>query len=125
MESVTYFKNLKITPKKLRFLLPAIKKLSPNKALVKLLYTPKKPAKVLYQAIKSAMTNAKNNLHVNDDLLTFKTLSVDEGNRLKRFRPGGRGTAKPYKKKFSHVKIVLFAEEKKLKVMSKKSGTKS
>lgn len=122
MESITYFKNIKIPPKKLRFLLPAIKKLSPSEALVKLLYTPKKSAKVLYQAIKSAMTNAKNNLRVSDDLLKFKALAVDEGNKLKRFRPGGRGTAKPYERRFSHIKIILEEKEKKDK---KNYGTKS
>ena len=119
MESITYFKNIKIPPKKLRFLLPAIRKLSPSEALVKLLYTPKKSAKVLYQAIKSAMTNAKNNLKVNVDLLKFKALAVDGGNKLKRFRPGGRGTAKPFKRRFSHIKIILETKEKKQKKIEK------
>lgn len=112
MESITYLKNIKVTPKKLRFLLPNIKGKSPSMALEFLMYTPKKPARLLYQAIKSAITNAKNSLKVSDDLLKFKALMVDQGNKLKRFNPGGRGTVKPYSKEFSHIKIVIVAKEK-------------
>lgn len=107
MESVTYLRNIKITPKKLRLVLPAIKKLEPMRALDVLAYTPKKPAKVFYKAIKSAISNAKAYLKVQEDLLQFRTLSVDEGQVLKRFNPGSRGSAMPFKRRFSHIKIVL------------------
>lgn len=123
MESITYFKNLKISPKKVRFLLPAVKKLKPTMAMEHLFYTPKKPAKILYQAIKSAINNAKVSLKVADDLLKFKSLAIDEGFKLKRYNPGARGNAKPYKRRYSHIKIVLVAEEVKSK--GKKHGTKS
>ena len=119
MESVTYSKNLKISPKKLRFLLFNLKKQSPDRALELLMYMPKKSAKILYQVIKSAIVNAKNTLKVGDNLLKFKTLGIDEGNKLKRFQPGGRGTAKPYVKRFSHVKVVLEARENKLSTNKK------
>lgn len=71
------------------------------------MYMTNKPAKIFYQAIKSALSNATNTLKVTDDLLEFKLLSVDEGHVLKRFNPGSRGSAKPYKKRLSHIKIVL------------------
>ncbi|PIP15198.1 50S ribosomal protein L22 [Candidatus Roizmanbacteria bacterium CG22_combo_CG10-13_8_21_14_all_35_9] len=111
MESKTYLKNLKISPKKLRFLLPAVKKMKPAKSLDYLFYTNNKPAKVLYQVIKSAISNAKTLLKVSDDMLNFKLLTVEEGQKLKRSRPGGRGTAKPIIKRMSHIKIVLEASE--------------
>lgn len=113
MEVKADFKNLKITPKKLRLLLPEIKKLTPIQSLDYLYYSPKKGAKIFYKAIKSAINNAKNNFKISDDLLKFKVLTVNEGQKLKRFKPGGRGTVKPFKKRFSHIKIVLTAEEKK------------
>ena len=115
MESKTLIKNVRISPKKLRFLLTEVKKLKPYQALDYLYYTPKKGAKILYQAIKSAINNAKNYLKVEENLLKFKVLAVDEGIKLKRYRPGGRGTIKPYKKRFSHIKIVLVKEEKEKK----------
>ncbi len=121
MESVTYLKNIKIAPKKLRLMIPQIKRLRPVQALSILLYTPKKPAKILYKAVHSALSNAKQTLKVSEDLLQFKVLSIDEGQKLKRFNPGSRGTAKPYTKKFSHIKIVLWLsqEEKKQPVSQK------
>lgn len=113
MESVAYFQNHKISPKKLRFLLAEVKKVSPIEAMDRLFYIPKKPAKILYQAIRSAVSNAKATLKVSDNLLEFKTLAVDEGFKLKRYNPGARGNAKPFKRRYSHIKIVLVAMEKK------------
>lgn len=111
MESKTVIKNVRISPKKLRLILPEIRNLRPEEALVHLFYTPKKGAKILHQAIQSAINNAKNYLKVEEDLLKFKVLAVDEGIKLKRYRPGGRGTIKPYKRRFSHITIVLEKEE--------------
>ena len=113
MEATAYFKNLHISAKKLRFILPEIKKMSPSESLIRLFYSPKKGARVFYKAIKSAIDNAKYALKVSDDLLEFKLFTVEQGNALKRFRPGGRGTAKPYKKKYSHIKIVLTVKQAK------------
>ena len=90
MEATAYFKNIHITPKKLRSLLPEIKKMTPNESLTRLFYSPKKSARVFYKAIKSAIDNAKHTLKVRDDLLQFKLFIVEQGNVLKRFRPGGR-----------------------------------
>ncbi|MEN9327530.1 MAG: hypothetical protein RI947_338 [Candidatus Parcubacteria bacterium] len=109
MESVTYLKNIKIAPKKLRFYVPNIKKMSPGEALKVLLYMHERPGRIFYQAIKSAVANAKNALKVQDDLLQFKALMIEEGQKLKRFHPGSRGSAKPYKKRFSHIKIIMIA----------------
>lgn len=114
MESKTMIKNVRISPKKLRFLLKEVKKLTPKQALDYLYYTPKKGAKILYQAIKSAINNAKNYLKVDEDLLKFKVLAVDEGIKLKRYRPGGRGIVRPYMRRFSHVSVVLVKDEDKI-----------
>lgn len=109
MESKTYIKDLKISPRKLRFLLPGIKKLGPAKAMDFLNYTPNKGARMFYQAIKSAITSAKMVLKTTDNMLKFRVLTVEEGQKLRRFNPGGRGTAKPYVKRSSHIRIVLTA----------------
>lgn len=111
MEARAYLKNLKISPKKLRFLLPAIKKLKPVDALDYLLYTPKRTARVYYKAIKSAITNAKKVLNVDENNLEFSLLTIEEGQKLKRFKSGGRGGVKPIVKRFSHIKIILKAKE--------------
>lgn len=145
MESTAYIKNIRISPKKLRFLLGDIKKRKPSEVLDYLFYTPTKSAKVFYKAIKSAIDNAKNNLKLNENDLVFKTLIVEEGHKLRRLRAGGRGMAKPLIRRYSHIKIVLksiqnkktvaqpsqksaetkIKEEKALKVNPAKGGVKA
>jgi large subunit ribosomal protein L22 len=112
MEKKFVFKNLPISPKKIRFLLPPLRKISPVGALDYLFYMPKKGAKILRKAIKSAIDAVKSSLKIEENKLKFKTLAVDEGRKLKRFRPGGRGTVKPIVRRFSHLTIVLTDEEK-------------
>lgn len=77
------------------------------KSLDYLFYSRLKAAKILYQAIKSAINNAKQALKLDANLLKFKTLKVDEGIKLKRYRPGPRGTIRPIKRRRSHLEIVL------------------
>lgn len=113
MESTTYLKNIRISPKKLRFLLPSIKKIEPMDAVSVLSLMPKRSAKILSKALRSAISNAKHTLKVNEDLLEFKALSVDAGQTLKRYNPGSRGGVLPYKKRFSHIKVVLRAKSPK------------
>ena len=111
METQTYIKNVKISPKKLRFILPEIKKLSPAEALDRLFYMPKKSARIFYKAIKSAVDNAKLILKTSEKQLKFRLLTVEQGRKLKRFRAGGRGAAKSIMKRHAHIKIILAASK--------------
>src|SRR3989344_2485835 len=118
MESTTYSQNLKISPKKLRFLLPGIKKLKPFEALDYLMYTPRKSADIFFKVIKSAINNAKNVLKVDEKTLIFKHLNIEQGRKLKRMKPGGRGTAKPILRRYAHIKIILEAVEPKKEIVT-------
>lgn len=109
MESRTYIKNIKISAKKLRFLADDIKKRNPSEVLHYLNYMPKRGSRVFYKAIQSAIANAKLKLKTSDDLLRFKLLTVEHGRKIKRYRAGGRGTAKPIERKTAHIKIILVA----------------
>ena len=115
MEAKAYLNDVHSTPKKLRILVDEIKKLSPLQAMEKLMYSPKKSAKVLYKVIKSAVDNAKATLQIDERLLKFKSLQVDQGHGLKRYNPGSRGSAKPYRKQFAHVLVVVRADVAPLK----------
>ncbi len=107
MESLTYIKNLRMPPKKLRFYLDEIKKMTPNDSLKQLYYGKQRATRILYKAIKSAVANATTTLKTSADLLNFKVLTIEEGQTLKRYLPGSRGNAKPIKKHMSHIKIIL------------------
>ncbi|MFA6080936.1 MAG: uL22 family ribosomal protein [Patescibacteria group bacterium] len=111
METKAYFINLPVSPKKARFYLPAIKKLKPIDSLDFLMYERTDAAAILYKAIKSAISSARQILKVEDNLLNFKLLTVEQGQKLKRFKPGSRGNAKPINRRMSHVKIILEVKE--------------
>jgi len=123
MESTTYQKNIKISPKKLRVYLNSIKKLTPVEAVNLLFYTQGKAALVFHKVLKSAINNAKNTLKIDSSLLKFKVLTIDEGQKVKRSRPGGRGTAKPFKMRYSHIKIIFLAEKSTDGQLAKKTKT--
>jgi large subunit ribosomal protein L22 len=107
MEAKASVTDVHSTPKKLRTLLMDVKKMSPVKAMDHLFYSPKKSANILYKVIKSAVDNAKATLQIDANLLEFKILKVDQGHALRRYNPGSRGNAKPYRKQFSHIQVVV------------------
>ena len=94
------------SPKKLREVVALIKKLSPLAAVERLPFAGKRAAKPLEKVVKTAIANAKQK-EVNVETLIFKEIQIGEGPRLKRFRAGARGRAKPYKRRMSHIRVVL------------------
>lgn len=124
-EFSVYIKNVKITPKKLRFLVNDMKQQSPVQAVHALMYTQKKGATFLRKAISSALSNAKNTMNIDEGLLQFKSVAIEEGLRLKRFRAGSKGMAKPYKHEYSHIKLVLTTRDRSTKTISKVNEPKA
>lgn len=106
-EVTAKIKYLRVSPKKLREVVKVIKGLSPSEALNQLKFLPKRAAGPLEESLKSALANAINNLKLNLENLKIKAIEVGEGPRLKRFRPVARGAAHPYKRRTSHIKVVL------------------
>lgn len=109
MEAQAYIKYIHISPKKLRFMLDDVKKRSPRQALDHLFHSQKRNSKVLYKALQSAMSNARAVLKIDDNAMQFKTFLVEEGPSLRRMRPGPKGMANMYKRRTSHIKVVLTA----------------
>lgn len=109
MEYTHIQKNIHTTPRKLRLVADMVRKMSPGQALEVLEFTNRAAATPLYKAIKTALSN------VGKDDIAFKTIEINEGYKLKRYRPGtaGRGRGRPYKRRMSHIKIVLKDEEQK------------
>ena len=104
MEIVSIQKYIHSSPRKLRLVADMVKKMEPGKAVEVLAYTPKMAALDLSSAIKTAMANAKQKSLAN---INFKSIEINEGPRLKRMRSAARGRGRPYKKRMSHIKIVL------------------
>lgn len=111
MESRTYFKNLQITPRKLRVAADMVRKDDPYTAVQKLQNTNKKSAQILLKVMKSALANAKQTLKLSEDMIQLRLLTIEEGQKLRRYRPSSRGMVRPFARQFAHAKIVLVAKE--------------
>jgi len=109
MEYQATAKYIRISTRKVRLIADAIRGLSVDKAIVKLSMTPKGAAEPLLKLIRSVVSNAKkteNDAHT----LTIKQLIVMGGPVMKRFHAVSRGMAHAYKKRMTHVRIIV--EEK-------------
>lgn len=94
-----------------------VRKMGPRQALNSLRFTKKSAASPLSKAISTALANARQQ-KVDEEILVFKSMEINEGPRMRRFRAQARGRANPFKRRMSHIKIVLSDE---LTVNSKKS----
>ncbi len=99
-------KFIRMSPKKIRVVVAAIKKLSPEKAVEVLPYLGKVAAEPLQKTIKSAIANARMQGAKVEDLI-FKEIQIGEGPRLKRGMAASRGRYHQIKKRMSHIRIVL------------------
>lgn len=103
-------KYLPISPRKSRRMIDQIRGEKVESALLILQFSPKRPAKMIYKVLKSAVANAENNFNKNIDELFVSKAFVDEGPTLKRFRPRAMGRAAKINKRTSHITIEV--EEK-------------
>lgn len=110
-----------ISPRKVRLVADAIRKLSLTQALQLLALAPKRSARPLTKVIQSAIANAVNNNRLSQDSLRLKAVDVMEGPVLKRFHASTRGRIHPYIKQTSHIRIVLESVEKPKAVVTTKS----
>ena len=96
-----------LSEKKLSLVAKMIRGKSVAEALVFLQYLPKKAAKILWKVVKSASSNANNNLNIDTQSLYIKSIEVGKWPSLKRVRPTWRSRMHGYQKHRSFVKVVL------------------
>lgn len=100
----------RISARKVRLVADVIRNKPVATVLSTLTLIKKRGARVLYKTIKSAIANAIHNNKLREDALIIKRIEVTQGPFLKRYHPSTRGRVHPYKKRSTHLKIVL--EEK-------------
>ena len=66
-----------------------------------------KGARIVSKVLKSAISNAVNNLKISESNLVISEVFANEAPMLKRFRPGSRTNVYPILKRRSHVTIGL------------------
>ena len=107
-ESKCKMKFIRQSPYKVRFVLDAVRGKKVNHALDFLDFSNKKAAKFISKALNSALSNyAQKNEDFDSDLLYVKEAYVDEGPKIKRFRPAAMGRATRILKRTSHLTVVV------------------
>ena len=78
-----------------------------NTALNLLSFNKRKSSFLIEKLLKSAVALAEQKKIMDVDTLYVKSIIVNQGPSFKRYRPRARGSSAPYKKKQSHIEMVL------------------
>lgn len=122
MQTITRYKNVRISTRKVRYVADSISGLSIDEALDALSVIPNRGSRTIEKALNSAVANAVNNSRLDKNKLVIKHILVNEGKFLKRFRPSTRGRIHPYKLRATNLRIVLEEEQKKIATNVKKDA---
>lgn len=138
MEFVAITRSVRISPRKVRLVADVVRNKKVTTALQTLSVVSKIASSPLEKTIKSAMANATYYVKekpegekIDLEKLMIKSIEIFEGQALKRFHPSTRGRVHPYKKRSSHIKVVLTDDKnQKSKIKTQKNkkeanGTKS
>ena len=111
MEIKAKAKYIKMSPKKVRLVVDAIRNMGAEQALVQLRFINKKAAKPVAKLLNSAIANAFHNFEIEKQGLHIKEMRVDQASTLKRWKPRAFGRAGMIRKKSSHISIILEGEK--------------
>src|SRR6476661_7358030 len=100
----------RIGSQKARLVADVVRGKDVNEAIRNLTFMKQKGAGLIKKLIESAVANAEDRKTIDIDNLYVKSIWVDMGPSMKRFRPRAQGRAFQVKKKLSHINVVL--EEK-------------
>lgn len=117
MEIKAKAKFIRTSPRKIRLVVDLIRGLNVKEAEAQLNFSKKKASETVLKLLRSVVANAENNFELKKDNLFVKSITVDEGPTLRRWRPRAHGRAATIRKRSSHIKIEL--AEKNLTVNDK------
>lgn len=112
MEYQASAKYIHMTPRKVRLIADGIRGMQAQAAVAALTILPKRAAKPILDLLTSAIANAKAK-QAAVEALKISHIDVMGGPARKLWRAVSRGTAHAYKKRMSHIKIVLTDTTKK------------
>jgi large subunit ribosomal protein L22 len=110
MEAVAKLRNVPTSPRKMRMVADLIRGKKVNKALSLLKFEAKEGAARLEKLLLSAISNwqlSNEDARLEDADLYIKSVIVDGGKILKRFRPAPQGRAHRIRKRSNHVTLVI------------------
>ncbi|HEY4510060.1 MAG TPA: 50S ribosomal protein L22 [Candidatus Paceibacterota bacterium] len=107
MQSKATLRYLRIAPRKVRLVADLLKGKQVSEAQTLLGFVNNAAVASFQKLIQSAASSASSNLQIDESNLYIAKIVVNEGPKLKRFRPRARGRAYPIQKKTSHITVVL------------------
>ena len=110
MEAKAVEKYLRISARKVKYIIDMVKDKKVEEAMDILTFTPRQAAGAVKKAIQSASANAMENFKeykVSQEDLFIKEIFVTEGPSLKRFKPRARGKADRILKRSSHITVFV------------------
>lgn len=125
MQTKVILRYLRIAPRKVRLVADLIRGKKVREAQAILRFIPNNAAEPFQKTVKSAAASAQQNFQIDEANLYIAKISVDEGPKLKRYRPRARGRAFPIQKKTSHITLVLEEVVPGAVTSSGKQGTES
>jgi large subunit ribosomal protein L22 len=100
-------RGIRMSAQKVRLVLEVVRGKPAIEALAILKFLPKRAARPVAAAVRSAVANAENNFNMDPDDLVITRCSADEGRTLKRWRPRARGRVNQILKRSSHITVVV------------------
>lgn len=116
---------MRMSPRKVRLAADMIRGKKAAAALDILEFSKRWASRPLSKLLKSAMANATHNFNLQKDNLYIKTIKVDGGPMLKRWRARAFGRAAAIQKKSSHITIVLDEIKKEVEAPKSKEVAKA
>jgi large subunit ribosomal protein L22 len=116
MESRAVLNFTRVSARKARLVADTVRGRDVPQAIELLTFTNKKTAPLIKKLVESAVANAEQAAErgseaLDVDTLYIKTITVDAGPTLRRFRPRAQGRATKILKKTAHITVVLSTRE--------------
>ena len=112
MDTRAYLKGSRLSPQKAGLVANEIRGKSVQDAMDFLVFNKQKGSAVIKKLLESAIANAENNNNADIDMLSVKSIIVNQGMRLKRMKPRARGRADRIIKPTCHIEIILAEGDK-------------
>jgi len=116
MESFAVLKFARVSARKARLVADLVRGKDVSQAIEMLTFADKKSAPMIKKLVESAVANAEQAANRSADSLDIddlfvKSITVDAGPSLRRFRPRAQGRATKVLKKTSHITVILGTRE--------------
>ncbi len=98
-------KSVGISAKKMRLVCDLVRGKNVETAVNTLRFTLSPSANVVLKTLNSAVANAETNEFMNRDNLTIIRITVDQGPRMRRFKPRSRGRAGAFNRPSCHLMV--------------------